>query len=101
MDDKAAILDIAMNLNRIGNWAADGFEAKRKRIKFFLDATTLAINSLNPATFSPIFAKTFKRFTAQYFELEKEGKKGPKETLWWAELMMTWGNILTHRCKLL
>ena len=34
MELKVKILDIAMNLNRIGNWAADDFERQQKRIYF-------------------------------------------------------------------
>lgn len=101
MDKKAKILDIAMNLNRVGNWAADGYQAKRKRILTFLDQTTNYIKSLEPADFTDPFKKTFSKFEKEYLKLEKEGKKGPEDTLLWAEKMMTWGNILTHRAKLI
>lgn len=101
MDRQARILDIAMNLNRIGNWAADGYQVKRKRILFFLNQTSDYLKSLNSSMFSNPFKKTFDRFLKEYSLLEKEGIGGPKDELFWAEKMMTWGNILTHRAKLI
>lgn len=101
MNNQAQILDIAMNLNRIGNWAADGFSAREKRISLFLDQTSKYLKSLNPSFFSDPFKKTFNQFLEEYSHLEKTGKKGPKDELLWAEKMMTWGNILTHRAKLI
>lgn len=101
MDRQVEILDIAMNLNRIGNWAADGYQVKRKRILFFLNQTSDYLKSLNSSMFSNPFKKTFDRFLKEYSLLEKEGIGGPKDELFWAEKMMTWGNILTHRAKLI
>jgi len=101
MDSKNKILDIAMNLNRIGNWAADNYVAKKERIKTFLDNTSEYIQDLNKTSFPPRFEKIFKKFKAEYPKLEKNGLKGPKKSLEWAEDMMTWGNILTHRSKFL
>lgn len=101
MSNQAKILDIAMNLNRIGNWAADGYMEKQKRIQLFLDQTSEYINSLNRSEFSATFKKTFEFFLKEFSKLEKSGKNGPKDELLWAEKMMTWGNILTHRAKLI
>lgn len=101
MGNKAIILDIAMNLNRIGNWAADGFETKKKRIILFLDQTTKYLDSIQKPELSNSFKKTFDHFLKEYKYLEKEGKDKPKNELEWAEKMITWGNILTHRSKLL
>jgi hypothetical protein len=98
---KAKILDIAMNLNRVGNWAADDYAGKKNRIKTFLDNTTSYIQDLNPSSFPPSFASTFNSFAKEYPSLQKEGIDGPKNPIFWAESMMTWGNILTHRSKLL
>lgn len=101
MNNRAIVLDIAMNLNRIGNWAADGFTIKQKRINLFLDQTSQYIKSLDSAQFKYSFKRTFDRFLKEYSKLEKVGKKRPKDEALWAEKMMTWGNILTHRSKLL
>ena len=101
MDQKAKILDIAMNLNRIGNWAADDYQSKQKRIKIFLDQTTEYINSLDSSSFPNSLKETLEKFRGEYFKLEKAGKRGPDDQLSWAEKMMTWGNILTHRSNLI
>ncbi len=100
-DKKAKILDIAMNLNRIGNWAADGYQLREKKIKLFLVQTTRLINSVKSASFSSSFNETFAKFLQEYRSLEKEGRKTPEDPLGWAERMMTWGNILTHRARLI
>jgi hypothetical protein len=97
MDNKAKILDIAMNLNRIGNWAADDYDGKKIRIEQFLNQTTQYIDTLTPSSFSDSFKTTFDAFLKEYLEL----KKTPNDRLLWAEKLMTWGNILTHRSKLL
>lgn len=101
MNNKAKILDIAMNLNRIGNWAADGYTERKARILTFLDQTSNYLSSLRPQDFSGTFKKTFERFSKEYPQMEKEGRLKPKDELFWAEKMMTWGNILTHRAKLI
>ena len=101
MDNKSKILDIAMNLNRIGNWAADGYNLKRERIKTFLNSTTQYVQDLEKASLPPKFRNTFDLFLKNYKILEKVGIEGPADPDKWAEDMMTWGNILTHRSNLL
>ena len=101
MNNKAIILDIAMNLNRVGNWAVDNFAVKEKRIYFFLDQTAQYINSLDASSFSTKFQKTYDRFLKDYKLLTQEVKLSSKDDGIWGEKMMTWGNILTHRSKLI
>lgn len=101
MSNQAKILDIAMNLNRIGNWAADGYAIRQKRILIFLNQTSQYLKTLQESKLSDDFKKTLKLFLKDYRELAKIGKEGPKDELLWAEKMMTWGNILTHRAKLI
>ena len=101
MDNRSIILDIAMNLNRVGNWAADGYDEKKARIKIFLSNTTQYIRKIELDLLSPSFRRTYDWFLKDYPKLEREGLKGPNDSLKWAEEMMTWGNILTHRSKLL
>ncbi|MBI4009412.1 hypothetical protein HY357_04200 [Candidatus Roizmanbacteria bacterium] len=100
MDTKAKILDIAMNLNRIGNWAADDFEKKQKRISLFLNQTAQYIEAVDSEKLSKQFQKTFLKFLAEYKKLEA-ANPSKSNSIYWAETMMTWGNILTHRSKLL
>lgn len=101
MDSKAKILDIAMNLNRVGNLAADGYSFKKNRIRMFLDETTEYLEEVRNDKFSKNFQKTFELFIREYETLEKETRGHIKDELLWAEKMMTWGNILTHRSKLM
>lgn len=101
MNNKAKILDIAMNLNRVGNLAADDYEKKKKRINIFLEETKEYIDSIDKSSLSSSFRKTFDLFLKEYFLLEKENIKTHEEKLRWAEEMMTWGNILTHRVKII
>ncbi len=101
MNSRDKVLDIAMNLNRIGNWAADGYDLKKKRILIFLDQNQEYMNSLKDSEVSDAFKKTLNKFLKEYKKLDKEGRNKPKDELLWAEKMMTWGNILTHRSKLL
>lgn len=101
MDKKAVVLDIAMNLNRIGNWVADDYPGKKKRILLFLNQTTEYINSLQNKSFSPRFNPTWISFTQKYSQIEKDVEAGKKDKLELAEKLMTWGNILTHRVNLI
>lgn len=101
MDTKSKILDIAMNLNRVGNFAADGYFKRQKRIKTFLNQTSAYINEISEKDLPKSLRRTYKNFLHHYKSLEKEGQNGPKDELVWAEEMMTWGNILTHRSSLI
>lgn len=101
MSNKLGILDIAMNLTRIGNWTADGYKLKQKRIRLFLSQTTKYIAPIDTSSFPESFKKTFMKFLKDYKKLEKEGMSGPKDELVFAERLMTWGNILTHRAHLI
>lgn len=100
MDQKQLLLDIAMNLARMGNWTADDFVGKRKRIDLFLTQTREYLNQLNRDTFSPRLQKTIMRFLTEFSEYEKELQLIPKDKDLLAEKLMTWANILTHSSSL-
>lgn len=92
MDQKQTVLDIAMNLNRIGNWVADGYDLNKKKIDIFINNTDGYIREItDPAS---KFKKTWSNFLLVYPSL----RKNPQQN---AENLMTWGNILTHRSKLI
>ncbi|MDP2721005.1 MAG: hypothetical protein Q8O75_03640 [bacterium] len=101
MSEKEKILDIAMNLNRVGNWAADDYSAKRKRISTFLDQTSDYLDSVDLTYLPPKVKKPLQSLIVKFSSLKEEGENGPKDRLDWAEKMMTWGNILTHRANLI
>lgn len=100
MAPKEQILDIAMNLTRVGNWGADDFTGKRTRIHQFLQETSVMLNTIHPSQLSSSFQPTFSRFLEEYNKLTRESQS-PVDPLAWSERMMTWGNILTHRASLI
>ncbi len=91
-DTKQIVMDIAMNLNRIGNWVADDFEKNQKKIKTFITNTDRYISTLNK--FNGKFSNTWDNFIDVYPMMIKT----PQDN---AENLMTWGNILTHRASLI
>lgn len=101
MNTKDRILDIAMNLNRVGNWAADDYKIKQQKIKLFLENTSDYLNLIDKKKLNISFKKTYVRFISEFAGLKREGIAGPVNPLYWGEQMMTWGNILTHRSNLL
>ena len=101
INQKAIIMDIAMNLNRIGNWAADGFTPRSKKINMFLDQTSKNLESLDDSNSNLVLNGTLQKFKLEYKKLALEARSKPPDEMLWAEKMMTWGNILTHRAKLL
>ena len=101
VNNKQLILDIAMNLNRIGNWAADDYDKKQRRILLFLDQTKEYIETLDQTTYPEKFIPTMNVFLPKFQSLLKEGTSHPANLDVWAEEMMTWGNILTHRASML
>lgn len=98
---KQQILDIAMNLIRIGNWAADGWDTKQKRILLFLEQTQQYVTAVEKMPYSSKFELTMNRFIPEFHTLYQQGLIKPENSDVWAEKMMTWGNILTHRASLL
>lgn len=94
------IMDIAMNLARIGNWAADDYDRKEKRIRTFLHQTMGYIDALNLDEYPMNLRKPLIKLRTEYPKLLEEAQRKPQDTSRWAEAMMTWGNILTHRAQL-
>lgn len=86
-------LNIAVNLGRLARWALEG---KYARLKQFLLETDEHIAALEQAPKSEQFAKTFIAFRKTFDALKTE----PNQDNIWAESMLTWANILTHRAKL-
>jgi hypothetical protein len=91
-DTKQTVMDIAMNLNRLGNWVADDFKGNQNKIDIFIKNTDGYISSLDK--FNDRFVTTWQDFIKVYPIM----KKAPKDN---AENLMTWGNILTHRASLI
>lgn len=100
MNQKLLIMDIALNIARIGNWTADDFVGKKKRIGMFLKQTHEYLGQVNGKVFSPRLQKTLTRFSSEFFQFDRELQSTPKDTNLLAEKLMTWANILTHRFSL-
>ncbi|EKD57356.1 MAG: hypothetical protein ACD_57C00335G0004 [uncultured bacterium] len=86
------ILNIAVNLGRMGRWVADG---KTGRVKQFMTETEGFLDQLSKAEKSARFEKTFRLFEKSFENLKKRKMDDN-----WAEEIFTWANILVHRAKL-
>ncbi len=89
---KQTVMDIAMNLNRIGNWVADDFEKNEKKIQIFIANTDGYISSID--NLNDRFKSSWSSFMKVYPTMKDNLQNN-------AENLMTWGNILTHRSKLI
>lgn len=93
MNAQDLTLNIAVNLGRLSRWAMEG---KGVRIKHFLEDTEMYVNQLESSPKSSKFQPTFIAFKKQFITL----KNNVKLDKYWAEDVLTWANILTHRAKL-
>lgn len=91
-DTKQKVLDIAMNLNRIGNWIDDDFDSNLEKINTFLVNTDGYIKDVTSVPEK--FDTTWIFFLQKYPEFKNDLKNN-------AENFMTFGNILTHRASLI
>lgn len=89
---KQTVMDIAMNLNRIGNWIDDDFDSNLEKINTFLANTDSYIKEITSVPEK--FDTTWSFFLQKYPEFKNDLKNN-------AENFMTFGNILTHRASLI
>ncbi len=93
MTAQEIILNIAVNLGRLSRWASQG---NTNRIEQFLGETDQYLQTLEATPRNKQFESTFVNFKMQFQQL-KENQRYDNE---WAEIALTWANILTHRAKL-
>ena len=93
MTTQEIILNIAVNLGRVGRFA---MEKKEKRVKLFLEDNKRYLKQLKGKTLSSKFQKTYRNFLTAYKKLSSNIFCNED----WAEEAFTWANILTHRSKL-
>ena len=93
MEAKELVLNIAVNLGRIGRWANEG---RSSRLHQFLEETEGYVSELEKMPKSKRFMKTFDNFRSDFNNL----KNNVIIDSAWSEMMFTWANILTHRAKL-
>lgn len=93
MDAEEIVLNIAVNMGRIGRFASEG---RGNRVKQFLLETQEYLGKLGQATKSERFMPTYNRFKTSLESLSRNIRLDED----WAEDAFTWANILTHRAKL-
>ena len=93
MNAQELTLHIAANLGRITRWALEG---NSQRVNQFLQETEDYLQELEKAPKKEQFQETFKAFKENFEKL----KGNVQLDKYWAEDILTWANILTHRAKL-
>jgi len=93
MEAKELILNISVNLGRLCRWAMEG---RKSRVEHFLAQTEEYVKALESLPKSPRFLPTHEWFKADFERLRQDVRMDED----WAESMLTWANILTHRASL-
>lgn len=93
MDSREIILNIAVNLGRLCRFAIGG---RRERVEQFLAQTEEYLKALESATKSSRFLPTYEWFKNDFKRLSRDVRMDAD----WAESMLTWANILSHRASL-
>lgn len=99
LSNKDKLLDISLNLARVGNWTADSYDDKKNLIDRFIKQTQDYINEVPEEDLSSDMRVVFDRFKNEFKRLKSEKiNKSNKDV--WAETALTWANILQHRSSL-
>ena len=93
MSAKEITLNIAVNLGRLCRWAMEG---RKARLDQFLAETEEYVNALESAPKSDRFMPTYEWFKQDFESLSHNVQMNED----WAESMLTWANILSHRAQL-
>ena len=93
MDAKELTLNIAVNLGRLCRWCMEG---RRSRVDQFLAETDEYLKALEAAPKSSRFLPTYEWFKKDFDSLSHNVQMNAD----WAESMLTWANILSHRAAL-
>jgi hypothetical protein len=86
-------LNIAVNLGRLCRWAMEG---RKERVEQFLSQTQEYLKALESVPKSSRFLPTYEWFKNDFERLSHNVHMDAD----WAESMLTWANILTHRASL-
>ncbi|PIP21182.1 MAG: hypothetical protein COX40_00770 [Candidatus Omnitrophica bacterium CG23_combo_of_CG06-09_8_20_14_all_40_11] len=93
MDAKEITLNIAVNLGRLCRWAMEG---RKERVEQFLAQTEGYLKALESTPKSSRFLPTYEWFRNDFERLSRDVHMDAD----WAESMLTWANILSHRASL-
>ena len=99
LSNKDKLLDISLNLARVGNWTADSYDDKKNLINRFIKQTQDYINEVPEKDLSSDMRVVFGRFKNEFKRLKSEKINGNNKDVW-AETALTWANILQHRSGL-
>jgi hypothetical protein len=93
MNSREIILNIAVNLGRLCRFAMEG---RKERVEQFLAQTKRYLEALESAPKSSRFLPTYEWFKNDFERLSHDVHMDAD----WAESMLTWANILSHRASL-
>ena len=93
MSTREIVLNIAVNLGRLCRWAMEG---RKARVEQFLAETEEYVEVLDSAPKSDRFMPTYEWFKEDFNALSHDVRMDSD----WAESMLTWANILSHRAQL-
>jgi len=93
MDAREITLNIAVNLGRLCRFA---MESRKARVEQFLAQTKEYLKALESAPKSSRFLPTYEWFKNDFQRLSRDVRMDAD----WAESMLTWANILSHRASL-
>lgn len=94
---KVQVLNISLNLSRMGEWMAVDFAGKRKLIDKFRAQTDELIKTASKSGVGGNFEQTWRDFESSYKRMEF----GTNNRLLNSERLLAWANILQHRSKFL
>jgi len=96
---KMQILNISVNMARMGELVLKHGESKADLINKFLLQTESYLNDLNSVNISNRFIPTLNKFNQEFKKLKNEQiSKNPEA---WAERAITWADILQIRSRLI
>lgn len=90
---KVQVLNISLNLSRMGEWMAVDFEGKKGLIERFRAQTSQLIEAANQIKMSNNFEQTWRTFENKYQKISFD----EKNKLLSSERLLAWANILQHR----
>ncbi len=96
---KVQVLNISLNLSRIGEWIAVDFEGKRPLIDQFYSQTIQYLGEVPFKDLSISLRKTLGRFKAEIKQFRLDKIKS-EDRLLVSERLLAWANILQHRASL-
>ncbi len=97
---KMQILNISVNMARMGELVLKFGDSKAELRQRFLEQTESYLKDLNQENVSGRFNKTLTRFKKEFKKLREE-KVDSENKLLWAEKAITWGDILQIRSALI